>query len=138
MAGRVVITALTALGLAGLALSAAPAPAAPATAPAAAAAAAPVTDEPLNEVRALNLARNEAIRLNGGLSTYRPASCMFSTSARSNPCLIRSDSKGFVYRFRGGAPGWESQKIAPTTETEIRIAPDGRSVVKVLYNGAPR
>lgn len=87
---------------------------------------------------ALNLARNEAIRLYGGLSAYRPAGCMVSTAARSNPCLIHTDSEGFIDRFRGGAPGWDSQKITPTTETEIRIAPDGRRVVKVLYNAAPR
>lgn len=136
MAHRPLFTGLAALGLglAGLTALAGPASiAAPATAPSA-----DNADAPLNEVRALNLARNEAIRINGGLTVYRPASCMFSTSAPSNPCLIRSDAKGFVYRFRGGVPGWESNRIAPSTETEIRISGDGRSLVKVIYNGVPR
>lgn len=137
MAARALICGLTALGLAGLTFGTAPSLAAPPP-NSTSNATSDQGDAPLNEVRALNLARNEAVRLNGGLSVYRPASCMFSTSARSNPCLIRSDAKGFVYRFRGGVPGWESQKLAPSTETEIRIAADGRSVVKVIYNGVPR
>lgn len=93
---------------------------------------------PLNEVRALNFARDTGIRINGGLIVYRPQACMFSTSAATNPCLIRSDSKGFVYRFLGGPPGWQSTNQPATIETELLIAPDGTSLVKVLYNGPPR
>jgi hypothetical protein len=93
---------------------------------------------PLNEIRALNLARNEGVRINGGLTVYTPANCMFTTSAATNPCLVSSNADGFVYRFLGGPPGWESKGIPPTHETEIRIAPDGRRVVAVLYNGKPR
>ena len=36
---------------------------------------------PYNAIRALNLARNTGVTLNGGLSVYRPAACMFTTSA---------------------------------------------------------
>ncbi len=93
---------------------------------------------PLNEIRALNLARNEGVRINGGLTVYRPANCMFTTSAATNPCLIRNNAEGFVYRFLGGPPGWEAKGLAATHETEIRISPDGRQVISVLYNGKPR
>jgi len=93
---------------------------------------------PAAQIRALNLARNAAVLSNGGLSVYTPANCMFSTSAASNPCLVSSDADGFVYRFLGGPPGWESKGLPATTETEIRIAPDGRRVVAILYNGPPR
>jgi len=132
MAHRPLFAGLAGLGLASLAMVAGPATAAAPNASTDSA------DAPRNEVRALNLARNEAIRINGGLTVYRPASCMFTTSAPSNPCLIRSDAKGFVYRFRGGVPGWETNRIAPSTETELRISTDGRSLVKVIYNGVPR
>jgi len=93
---------------------------------------------PFNEIRALNLARNAAVLSNGGLTVYTPANCMFSTSAATNPCLVRNDADGFVYRFLGGPPGWEAKGLPATTETEIKIAPDGRRVVAILYNGPPR
>ncbi|MEB3199166.1 MAG: hypothetical protein VKK62_01405 [Synechococcaceae cyanobacterium] len=93
---------------------------------------------PLNEVRALNFAREYAVRLNGGLTVYRPAQCMFTTSAATNPCLIRSDRKGFTYRFLGGPPGWVSQGKPATRETELKVSTDGRSLVKLIYNGKPR
>jgi hypothetical protein len=63
---------------------------------------------------------------------------MFRTAAPDNPCLIRNDRDGFVYRFAGGPPGWESEGLAPSLETEIWISPDGREVRQVLHNGAPR
>ncbi|MEY4360364.1 MAG: hypothetical protein RLZZ631_1850 [Cyanobacteriota bacterium] len=87
--------------------------------------------------RALNLARNTAIQLNGGLSRYMPAACMFSTGGSGGSCLIQTDSAGFLFRFNGGAPGWQQLGTPATTTTEIRISPDGRSVVELLYNGAP-
>ncbi|MFL0754812.1 MAG: hypothetical protein AB8A45_04720 [Prochlorococcus sp.] len=91
-----------------------------------------------SKVRALNLARGTAIKINGGLSVYQPAPCMFSTSTDDNDCLIRSSSNGYTYRFLGGSPGWSQYGIQPTTETEIRITPDGRSVSQIIYNGFPR
>ncbi len=93
---------------------------------------------PYSQVRALNLARGTAIKLNGGLSVYQPAPCMFSTSTDDNDCLIRSSSNGYTYRFLGGSPGWSQYGIQPTTETEIRISPDGRSLSQIIYNGSPR
>jgi len=93
---------------------------------------------PFNEVRALNLARNTAVALNGGLTVYRPAACMFSTSAPENPCLVQNNAQGLRFRFLGGPPGWQVLNIPPTLETELLISPDGRSVSQVIYNGAPR
>lgn len=93
---------------------------------------------PLNEIRALNFARDYAVRLNGGLTVYRPAQCMFTTSAPSNPCLVNSDGNGFTFRFLGGPPGWVSENKPATKETELKVSADGRSLVKVIYNGAPR
>ena len=93
---------------------------------------------PLQEIRALNFARNTGVSINGGLTVYRPQACMFTTSADTNPCLIRSDEKGFVYRFLGGPPGWQAEGQQPTLETEIQVSPDGNELVRVLYNGPPR
>ncbi|MCS5691973.1 hypothetical protein NZK33_08235 [Cyanobium sp. FGCU-6] len=39
-----------------------------------------ITDR-TNEMRALNLARNTGVMLNGGLTVYRPTARMLSTSA---------------------------------------------------------
>lgn len=89
-------------------------------------------------VRALNLARDTAVSLNGGLSVYRPAACMFQTGDGGGDCLVRDDDQGFLFQFLGGVPGWQQENIAPTVETEVLISPDGRSVVNVEYNGAPR
>jgi hypothetical protein len=81
----------------------------------------------LSEQRAANLARNVAVRLNGGLSKYHPAGCMFSLGG--GPCLIRSDAKGYTFRFDGGSPGWQQLNLPPTVRTEITIDPTGRQVV---------
>jgi hypothetical protein len=95
-------------------------------------------DQTFSGVRALNLARNHAVKLNGGLGTYRPSACMFTTEWSGSECLVRRDESGFLFRFLGGPPGWQQLNLAPTVETEILIAPDGRSVVQLLYNGVPR
>lgn len=99
---------------------------------------------PASAVRAINLARTTAIAENGGLSNYRPAQCMFATANPANPCLINSpednnnNNNNYVFRFQGGPPGWQQMNQSPTVETEISISPDGRNVVQVNYNGAPR
>lgn len=89
-------------------------------------------------VRALNTARETAISLNGGLSVYRPAACMFETGTGGGRCLVSDDDQGFLFRFNGGVPGWQQEGIAPTVDTEIRVAPDGRTVVGIVHNGPPR
>ena len=93
---------------------------------------------PFNEIRALNLARNTGVILNGGLTVYRPAACMFTTSAPGNPCIVSRGPDGFVFRFLGGTPGWQVLNQPPSLETELRISPDGRNVSQVIYNGPPR
>lgn len=100
---------------------------------------------PASAVRAINLARTTAIERNGGLSVYRPAQCMFETADRDNRCLISSPKDGdkrqpqaYVFRFMGGAPGWQQNKKRPSVETEISIAADGRRVLAIHYNGKPR
>ena len=93
---------------------------------------------PFSAVRALNLARNTAIQRNGGLGVYRPAQCMYETASAGNKCLISTTSEGYQFRFLGGTPGWQQLNLPPTVETEIQISGDGRTVLAVAYNGAPR
>ena len=82
--------------------------------------------------RAVNLARSAVVRLNGGLSVYRPDKCMFSSEAKG--CLIKSDSRGFLFVFDGGRPGWQQLGLGPTYQTKILVSPDGRSVSRIVYN----
>lgn len=89
-------------------------------------------------VRALNTARETAVSINGGLSVYRPAACMFETGTGGGGCLVRDGSQGFLFRFNGGVPGWQQEGIAPTVETEIQVSADGRRVVTIVHNGPPR
>jgi hypothetical protein len=87
-------------------------------------------------LRAVNMARMTAERLNGGLQVYRAAACMHQQSGGS--CLIRSSSDGYLFRFYGGEPGWQQLGKNPTFETEILVSPDGRSIQNVIYNGPIR
>jgi hypothetical protein len=91
-----------------------------------------------SSTRAVNMARNVAVQLNGGLGVYQPAKCMFDGSSGENPCLIQRGPDGYIFRFLGGSPGWQQLNQPPTLETQIRIAVDGRSVLGIDYNGAPR
>lgn len=91
---------------------------------------------PLSRIRATNLARMEAERLNGGLSQYFTANCMHQKGGGS--CMVDSGPNGYLFDFLGGPPGWEVNKQAATKETRILISPDGTSVVNVQYNGSPR
>jgi len=87
--------------------------------------------------RAVNLARNTAVELNGGLGRYQPGLCMVE-ARRIQECLISHGPNGFVFRFPGGPPGWVAEQKAATVESEISIAADGRSVLRSIYNGPPR
>ena len=91
-----------------------------------------------SNVRAVNVARQWAINQNGGLSVYVPAQCMFETGNGGGPCLVQNNNQGYFFRFLGGSPGWQQYNQPATTLTEIQVSPDGRSVVNVRYNGAPR
>lgn len=96
-----------------------------------------IKNEAMGLQRGINLARGTAAKLNGGLSLYRPAVCMFQ-GISNNPCLIGRSAEGFTFRFLGGSPGWEQLQLPATVETELLISRDGRSVVQILYNGSPR
>jgi len=87
-------------------------------------------------VRATNMARMAAEKLNGGLQVYRVAACMHQQGG--GPCLLKASAQGYLFRFYGGSPGWQQLRQRPTVETEILVAPDGRSVREVIYNGPPR
>ncbi|MDA1247531.1 MAG: hypothetical protein O2787_09600 [Cyanobacteria bacterium] len=93
---------------------------------------------PFSALRALNLARNTAVQSNGGLGRYRPEKCMFEIENDGNKCLISTTSAGYLFRFRGGSPGWQQLNLAASVETEIRISSDGRTVLGIDYNGTPR
>ena len=82
--------------------------------------------------RAVNFARSAVIKMNGGLSTYRPQSCMFSSEAKG--CLVDISDSGFLFVFKGGRPGWEQLGMRPTYKTKILVSPDGRSLVRLYYN----
>jgi len=90
----------------------------------------------LGQIRAANLARMEAERINGGLSKYFAANCMHQKGGGS--CMVNSGPNGYLFDFLGGPPGWEVNKQAATNETRILISPDGTKVINVEYNGAPR
>ena len=91
------------------------------------------TVDPLAARRAINLARGTAVSLNGGLSQYRPSTCMFA-SAIGNTCITRSDSQGIEFTIPGGPPGWEQNDEEPSVVTVVVIAPDGRSVLESSNN----
>ena len=105
-------------------------------APAAASAPAAAVDPVMAGLRAANVARMYAERLNGGLGIYRTQACMHSN--RGDDCLIRRDGEGFLFRFLGGPPGWQQLGLPATVETEILISADGTRVERVIYNGSPR
>ena len=88
------------------------------------------------QLRAANLARMKAEELNGGLTKYFPANCMYAQGGGS--CMVQSNANGYLFQFLGGPPGWEGNKQAATVQTKMLIAPDGRTVTNVLYNGVPQ
>jgi len=90
----------------------------------------------MNQIRAANLARMQAEKINGGLSKYFTASCMHQKGGGS--CMVNAGPNGFLFDFLGGPPGWEVNKQAATKQTRILISPDATSVVNVEYNGTPR
>ena len=92
---------------------------------------------PLSQPKAANLARMRAESLNGGLGQYRAASCMYETGAGS--CLESISDEGILFRFQGGAPGWQQQTPpTPTIETSELVSRDGDRLLEASYNGASR
>jgi hypothetical protein len=95
-----------------------------------------LAEMPLSQVRAANLARMQAERINGGLSRYFTANCMHQKGGGA--CMVKSDSQGYHFDFLGGPPGWEVNVQRATVQTRILINPAGTQVVKLEYNGSPR
>ena len=83
--------------------------------------------------RSVNLARDIAIRINGGLSQYRPAGCMFKGSDQ-NPCIAQSGPQGILFEIPGGPPGWEEARVLPRIMTVLLISPDGRALLQTISN----
>ena len=92
---------------------------------------------PLSQPKAANLALMRAEALNGGLSAYRADQCMYAIVAKG--CLVSTTNEGFLFRFRGGSPGWQQLTPAkPTIETEVFVSRDGDRILAVPYNGPVR
>jgi len=81
--------------------------------------------------RAMNLARTKAISLNGGLNKYTPEACMFSTTLVRQRCLLQADALGFVFKFSGGAPGWQVEGAPATLLTEVAVSADGKTLLNI-------
>ncbi|HEY9825520.1 MAG TPA: hypothetical protein V6D19_08740, partial [Stenomitos sp.] len=67
--------------------------------------------------KARNLARQAAIKANGGLDRYRPEPAMFGPSSQS-PAVKNSDGS-ITFTFKGGTPG----AIAMTVESVVVVSP---------------
>jgi hypothetical protein len=80
--------------------------------------------------KARNLARQAAIKENGGLARYRPEAAMFGPSAKT-PAVSNANGS-ITFTFKGGMPG----ETALTTESVVTVEPSG--AVKVQYNGPLR
>jgi len=83
------------------------------------------------------MARMRAETINGGLSLYRADSCMYETGGAA--CLISKTDQGFLFRFKGGAPGWQQTLPPdPSLETEVLVSGNGDRILAVPYNGPLR
>ena len=71
-------------------------------------------------------------------AVYVPAQCMFETGNGGGSCLVQNNNQGYFFRFLGGSPGWQQYNQPAPRLTDIQVSPDGRSMVNVSYNGAPR
>ncbi|CAI8174695.1 MAG: Uncharacterised protein [Prochlorococcus marinus str. MIT 9215] len=88
----------------------------------------------LSQPKAANLARMRAESINGGLREYRAAQCMYVTGGEG--CMISKTDDSFLFRFQGGAPGWQQlNPPEPTIETDVLVARDGSRILSVPYNG---
>lgn len=91
---------------------------------------------PLSQTKAANLARMRAESINGGLSSYRADRCMYSTGAPD--CLESLTPEGYVFRFQGGAPGWQGlQSTRPTVITTVTVSADGESILDIINTPLP-
>jgi hypothetical protein len=87
-------------------------------------------DEDAFFAKARNLARQAAIKANGGLSRYRPEAAMFGPTAQT-PAVKNGDGS-ITFTFKGGVPG----TAAPTVESVATVNLTGN--VNLTYNGPVR
>ncbi len=80
--------------------------------------------------KARNLARQAAIKANGGLSRYRPEPSMFGPSAQTP--AVKNANGSITFSFKGSAPS----TTALTTESVVTVNPTGN--VNLEYNGPIR
>lgn len=80
--------------------------------------------------KARNLARQSAIKANGGLARYRPEPSMFGPSAQTP--AVKNANGSITFTFKGGAPN--------TTELNIQsvVTVDPAGSVNLEYNGPGR
>lgn len=80
--------------------------------------------------KARNLARQSAIKANGGLSRYRPEPSMFGPSAQTP--AVKNANGSITFSFKGSAPSTTTL----TTESVVTVNPTGN--VNLEYNGPVR
>jgi hypothetical protein len=80
--------------------------------------------------KARNLARQAAIKANGGLARYRPEASMFGPSAQTP--AVKNANGSITFTFKGGAPN-TSELI---TQSVVTVDPAGS--VNLEYNGPAR
>jgi hypothetical protein len=80
--------------------------------------------------RAKNLARQAAIKANGGLERYRPDPVMYGPAVQTS--YVNNSNGSITFTFKGSTPGGAT----PSFETVATVMPDGS--VNIDYNGAIR
>ncbi len=80
--------------------------------------------------RAKNLARQAAIKANGGLERYRPDPVMYGPAVQT--AYVNNSNGSITFTFKGSTPGGAT----PSIETVATVMPDGS--VNLDYNGAIR
>jgi hypothetical protein len=80
--------------------------------------------------KARNIARQSAIKANGGLDRYRPEASMFGPAARS-PHVKNADGS-VTFTFKGGSPG----STTMTLESVVTVSTTGSA--NIQYNGPVR
>lgn len=80
--------------------------------------------------KARNIARQSAIKANGGLDRYRPETSMFGPAAKS-PYVKNADGS-LTFTFKGGAPG----STTMTIESVVTVSSTGSA--NIQYNGPVR
>jgi hypothetical protein len=89
-----------------------------------------IADEDAFLSKARNIARQSAIKANGGLERYRPESSMFGPAAKS-PHVKNADGS-LTFTFKGGSPGSTNM----TVESVVTVSTTGSA--NIQYNGSVR